>query len=179
MGNNKILQHQPRNAQRAKWNQKGSRAGSSSERRPASSLESSQRVQVKTKQQSPMSHIYVTKRSGSQSKEKVIGRIWELIQNINPFLCQCCLNTTSSLFKEIKSALLILSDKKTERQFETKQTAPQTSTTQKEKDKDWIKIVEDAQRSHIELMKELNSFDKEDLEPDHIVTMQLQDFTDL
>lgn len=60
-----------------------------------------------------------------------------------------------------------------ERPLETKKTAPHTSTTHKEEDKDWIKIVEDAQRSHIELMKELNSFDKGDLEPDHIVTTSI------
>ena len=57
-------------------------------------------------------------------------------------------------------------------------TAPHTSTTRKD-DKDWIKIVEEAQRSHIELMRELNSFDKEDHEPEHIVTTLNQDLNDL
>ena len=57
-------------------------------------------------------------------------------------------------------------------------TAPHTSTTRKD-DKDWIKIVEEAQRSHIELMRELNSFDREDLEPEHILTTLNQDLNDL
>jgi predicted DNA binding protein len=82
------------------------------------------------------------------------------------------------LLKEIKSALVQLSDDLFDKNLETKKTAAQTSTTRKD-DKDWIKIVEDAQRSHLQLMKELNSFDKEDLEPEHVVTTSIQDLTDL
>ncbi len=67
---------------------------------------------------------------------------------------------------------MLSDDTKLEKTQETKKTAPHTSTTHKE-DKDWIKIVEEAQRSHIELMKELNSFDKEDLELEHVVTTSL------
>jgi hypothetical protein len=50
--------------------------------------------------------------------------------------------------KEIKSALVQLSDDLFDKNLETKKTAAQTSTTRKD-DKDWIKIVEDAQRSHL------------------------------